>query len=53
MRKRSKSVTTGKHKTGKAMIGWWSETKECGCNKNPCNRPGGAACVRRTKRVKK
>ena len=41
------------HKTGKPMIGWWTGKKPCNCNRNPCPRPGGAACKRRTKRVKK
>ena len=39
------------HNTGKPMVGWWTGEKECKCNKPNCTRAGGAACVRRSRRV--
>ena len=39
------------HRIGKPMVGWWMGVKECHCVKLDCNRPGGAACQRRAKRV--
>ena len=38
------------HNTGKPMVGWWTEKKECNCGKTNCKRAGGQACVRRSKR---
>jgi len=53
MVRRSHATPSEKKNNGKAMVGWWMGIKPCNCNRNPCPRPGGAACVRRGKRANK
>ena len=38
-------------KEGQPNVGWWTGKKQCNCNSPKCKRPGGQACVRRSKRV--
>lgn len=51
MRRSNFNAITYTHRSGKPMVGWWSENKECHCAKLVCKRPGGAACKRRAKRM--